>query len=104
VDAAAIPALVEQLGSFRVQLARDGEPVAEGGARNCLKSPALCLVELARAVQHHPDGGHLHTGSIISSGTLTESQFLAPEQTWTATLDGLDLPPLTLRTAGRPRG
>lgn len=104
VDAASIPALVEQLASFTVGLDRDGARVADGGARNCLKSPALCLVELASAVGRRPDGATLDAGALVSSGTLTESQLLGPGQTWTATLTGLDLPPLTVRTTGSPRG
>ena len=45
-----IPALVEQLAQFKVTLKKDGHVVAEGGGRNCLRSPALCLAELASAM------------------------------------------------------
>lgn len=91
-----IPALVEQLPKFTVKLSRDGEVVQEGSGRNVLRSPALCLGELASAMVRH--GTPLSAGDVISSGTLTESQPIAPGQTWTATLDGLDLPTLTVRT------
>ena len=39
VDAAAIPALVDQLAKFTVRLSRDGEVVAEGSGRNSLAQP-----------------------------------------------------------------
>jgi hypothetical protein len=34
---------------------------------------------------------------LISSGTLTESRLIAPGEVWTATVEGLALPALTLR-------
>jgi hypothetical protein len=54
------------------------ESVAEGSGRNSLRSPALCLGELA-------------------SATLTDAPLIAPGETWTATLEGIDLGDLTLR-------
>ncbi len=50
VTAADIPALVEQLPSFKVRLSKDGDVVAEGSGKNSLRSPALCLAELASAM------------------------------------------------------
>jgi len=94
----AIPSLVEQLAAFTVRLMKDGETVAEGGGRNVLKSPALCLAELAAAVVGRPGAEPLMAGDLISTGTLSDAQFIAPGQTWTAAVDGLDLPALTLRT------
>jgi 2-oxo-3-hexenedioate decarboxylase len=91
-----IPALVEQLPKFTVKLSKNGEVVQEGSGRNVLRSPALCLSELASAMARH--GTPLSAGDVISSGTMTESQLIAPGQTWTAVLDGLDLPALTVRT------
>jgi hypothetical protein len=35
-------------------------------------------------------------GELVSSGTTTESMLISAGETWTAVLDGLDLPPLTL--------
>jgi hypothetical protein len=37
-------------------------------------------------------------GELVSSGTLTEPLRIAPGQTWTATLEGIDLSDLTLTT------
>ena len=42
-----IPSLVEQLPKFTVKLFRNGDLVGEGSGRNSLRSPALCLGELA---------------------------------------------------------
>ncbi|HYE85900.1 MAG TPA: hypothetical protein VEA16_06075 [Vicinamibacterales bacterium] len=95
VHLADIPALVEQLASFTVTLQKNGEVVAQGAGRNSLKSPALCLGELGSALlkQGAPP---LAAGEYVSSGTLTEAQAIAPGETYSATVDGLDLPALTV--------
>ena len=92
-----IPGIVEQLPRFKVRLTRNGELIEEGSGRNSLRSPALCLGELAAAIARQPGGEPLATGELVSSGTLTESQPIAPGEMWQATLEGLDLPALTLR-------
>jgi 2-oxo-3-hexenedioate decarboxylase len=43
-----------------------------------------------------PDTEPLAAGDLVSSGTLTESTPIQPGATWTASVEGLDLPPLTL--------
>jgi len=96
VDAASTPALAEALAAFKVQLLRNGEPAEQGGGRNSLRSPALCVAELATAISRRASAEPLVTGSVISSGTLTESRLIAPGDTWSATVEGLELPTLTL--------
>lgn len=98
IEAADIPTLVDQLPRFKVRLLKDGQLVEEGSGRNSLRSPALCLGELASAIARRPAAEPLAAGELVSSGTLTESQSIAPGQTWTAVVDGLELPALTLRT------
>ncbi len=97
VDAASAPALAEALAAFKLQLLRNGEPAEQGGGRNSLRSPALCVAELATAISRRAGAEPLVAGDLISSGTLTESRLIAPGDAWTATVDGLELPDLTLR-------
>jgi 2-oxo-3-hexenedioate decarboxylase len=92
-----IPALVEALSRFTVKLLKDGHLIEEGSGKNALRSPALCLGELAAAIARQPSVDPLAPGEIISSGTLTSSCSIAPGETWSAVVEGLDLPPLTLR-------
>jgi 2-oxo-3-hexenedioate decarboxylase len=92
-----IPALVDELARFKVKLLKDGDLIDEGSGRNVLRSPALCLSELASAVSRQSGAEPLAAGELISSGTLTESQPIAPGHSWMAIVEGLDLPPLTLR-------
>ena len=94
-----IPALVEALPRFTIRLERDGELVEEGSGRNSLRSPALCLGELSAALSRRAGTEPLGAGDLVSSGTLTESRPISAGETWTATVNGLDLPALTVRTA-----
>jgi 2-oxo-3-hexenedioate decarboxylase len=98
VTADTIPPLVEQLAQFKVRLSRNSELIAEGSGRNSLRSPALCLGELASAIARRTPEDPLAGGELVSSGTLTEAQLIAPGETWTATLEGIDLSDLTLTT------
>jgi 2-oxo-3-hexenedioate decarboxylase len=97
VEPDAIASLVEQLPKFKVRLFRNAELVEEGSGKNSLRSPALCLGELAAAIGRQPDTGPLAAGEIISTGTLTSPQPIAAGEEWRAEVDGLDLPALTLR-------
>jgi 2-oxo-3-hexenedioate decarboxylase len=98
IASASIPALVEQLSTFRVRLLRDGSPGAEGSGRNCLRSPAVCLGVLAASIATRTPDASLAAGELVSSGTLTEPQPIAPGETWRASVEGLPLADLTLRT------
>lgn len=95
VTAELIPSLVDQLAAFTVTLQNNGETVAQGSGKNSLKSPALCLGELSSASTKA--GEPLKAGDLVSSGTLTEAQLLTIGQTFTAVVEGLDVPPLTVR-------
>jgi 2-oxo-3-hexenedioate decarboxylase len=96
VTAASIPELVDQLPKFKVRLTKNGETVEEGSGRNSLRSPALCLAELASAMAKQDGTEPLAAGDLVSSGTLTESTPIAPGAMWSATVDGIDLPTLTV--------
>jgi 2-keto-4-pentenoate hydratase len=96
VTSANIPELVEQLAKFKVRLAKDGESVEEGSGRNSLRSPALCLVELANAMARQDGTELLAAGDLVSSGTLTESTPIQAGTTWTASVEGIDLPTVSL--------
>ena len=96
VTASSISELAEQLATFKVRLSKDGQQVAEGSGRNALRSPALCLAELASAMAKQDGTEPLAAGDLISSGTLTESTPIQPGATWTASVEGIALSTLTL--------
>ena len=97
IDGGMIPSLTEALSRFTVRLLRNGELAEEGSGRNVLRSPALCLAELASAAAGQPGAAPLSAGEVISTGTLTTSRFIAPAETWTAEVEGIDLPPLSVQ-------
>jgi 2-oxo-3-hexenedioate decarboxylase len=96
VTADAIPALVEELAAMKVRLSRNGELVEEGAGRNALRSPALCLAELAAAIAARPDAEPLRAGELVSTGTLTNAQPIATGERWEVSAGGIDLAPLSL--------
>jgi 2-keto-4-pentenoate hydratase len=93
----AISGLVDALASFRVRIAKNGEFVEEGGGRNSLRSPALCLAELSAALARQPGASPLDAGDLVSTGTLTAGHPVARGETWKVEVDGLPLSGLSLR-------
>jgi 2-keto-4-pentenoate hydratase len=83
-----ISSLAAQLPVFSLRLSKNGQVVEEGSGKNSLKSPALCLGELARGV-------YLSPGDLVSSGTLTTPTPIARGEEWTTEVAGLDLQSLT---------
>ena len=97
VHASTVAELADQLARFTLRLSRHGEVVAEGAGRNSLRSPALCLAELSAAISRRMPDEPLAPGELVSSGTLTDSQSIAAGESWTAAVEGIDLPALSLR-------
>ena len=92
-----IARLVEELPRFKVRMSKDGEFVEEGSGRNSLKSPALCLAELGAAIARRFPTEPLSAGELVSSGTLTAGHMTGKGDLWTAEVEGISLPSLTLR-------
>jgi 2-oxo-3-hexenedioate decarboxylase len=97
VTAERIPSLAEQLAAVSVRLLKNGQVVAEGGGRNVLQNPALCLGELAAGIARQ-GGEPLAAGELIATGALTDNQFITAGERWTVAMDGLDVTGLTLTT------
>ena len=93
-----IAKLVTEMSAFTVRLLRNSELVEEGAAKNALKSPVLCIGELAEALQRR-SGETLQAGDIISTGTLTTSLPITASDVWIASLNGIPPSSLTLRIA-----
>jgi 2-keto-4-pentenoate hydratase len=91
-----IERLAKELAEFTVRLLRNNELVEEGAGKNALKSPALCVGELAEALKRR-GGETLQAGDLISTGTLTTSLPIAAGDTWIASLSGIPPSSLTLR-------
>ncbi len=99
VQANIIPKLADELSRFKVRMTKNGQFVEEGSGRNSLKSPALCLAELGAAIVRRFPSEPLRAGEIISSGTLTAGHLTGKNDRWTAEVEGISLPRLTLQLA-----
>ena len=97
VSSDSISTLVEELPKFKVRMLKSRELVEEGSGKNSLKSPALCLAELGAAIARRFPDEPLSAGEIVSSGTLTAGHPTVSGDLWTAEVEGIALPPLTLR-------
>jgi 2-oxo-3-hexenedioate decarboxylase len=92
-----IPSLLEELPRFKVRMKKNKDLVEEGSGKNSLKSPALCLAELGAAVAKRFPSQPLAAGEIVSSGTLTAGHLTSKGDQWSAEVEGIALPSLTLR-------
>ncbi len=90
--------LAAALASFRLKLLKNRELVEEGSGKNSLRSPALCLAELAGAILRQPGAIPLAQGDLISTGTLTAAQPIAPGENWQARIEGLPLAGVEIQT------
>ena len=100
VTAADVPALVDALPRFTLTLSNHGRVVEEGSGKNVLRSPALCLAELASAIPRRPGAEPLVAGELVSTGSLTTATPIAAGDVWRAEVSGLALPALTLELRG----
>ena len=98
INSDSIPALVDELAQFTVDLSRDGVLVEQGSGKNVLRSPARCLGELGTAITRRSSAEPLVAGDLVSSGSLTTSTPIAAGETWSAAAAGIVLDPITVRT------
>ncbi len=88
--------LAEQLADLSVKLSKNGALAAAGRGENVYGSPLLSLMQVAKIIKGQPEAGPLAAGEVITSGTLTDAMPIAPGDEWTAEVEGLDLPGLTV--------
>jgi 2-keto-4-pentenoate hydratase len=86
---------VAALRAFAIHLSRDGAKVADGAGFDVLGSPLLALAHLVEELARQ-GGEPIHVGEIVTTGTLTPPQPIAPGETWETVLDGIELPGMSL--------
>jgi 2-keto-4-pentenoate hydratase len=91
-----IATFVDQLPQVKVRLLKGGELVDEGSGKNALRSPALCVGELASAVCRRKGAEPLAAGELVSTGTLTASHSVTSNEQWRVEVEGLELPDLAM--------
>lgn len=85
---------MQALASMSLALDLDGREVARGTADQVLGSPVLALAHLVRELGAR--GALLPADAIITTGTITDAQPLAPGQCWQTRPEGIDLPGLRI--------
>jgi 2-keto-4-pentenoate hydratase len=90
---------VEKLRHFSVQLSRDGVQQTEGRGSNVLGSPLLAFAHVAEVLAHQPRFTPVQGGEIVSTGTLTEALPVASGETWSTSVNGINLPGLSISIA-----
>jgi 2-keto-4-pentenoate hydratase len=88
-----------KLRSFTIALSKDGEPKATGGGANVLDSPLLAFTHLAEVLAKQSRFEQVQAGEVVTTGTLTNLLPAAPGETWGTTLEGIDLPGLSITFA-----
>lgn len=86
-----------RLQDFGVTLCKGGVAVETGHARNVLGGPVQALRHLVQTLAQEAAPEPLRAGELVSTGTLTDAQPVAPGQAWSARFDGIALPDLALR-------
>jgi 2-keto-4-pentenoate hydratase len=99
LDSKRIPQLADELARLKVRMLRNGQFVEEGAGRNALRSPALCLAELGRAIKKRSQAELGSGREIVSTGTLTAGHPTESGDHWTVEVEGLAVPPLRLELA-----
>jgi 2-oxo-3-hexenedioate decarboxylase len=89
----------ERLRSFTIALSKDGEQQASGGGASVLDSPLLAFAHLAELLAEQSRFAPVQAGEIVTTGTLTAPEPVAPGETWSTTLEGVDLPGLSITLA-----
>jgi 2-keto-4-pentenoate hydratase len=100
VAVAGIADCAAKLRDFTIVLAGDGGEQVAGGGASVLGSPLLAVAELVRSLADQPGAEPIQPGEIVSTGSLTAALAVAPAETWSTTITGIELPGAVLQLTG----
>jgi 2-oxo-3-hexenedioate decarboxylase len=81
---------------LQLELTLDAKPIATGVGANVLDGPLQALGHLVAGLAER--GERMPAGSVVTTGTLTDAQILAPGQHWQTRISGAPLAGLSLAT------
>jgi 2-oxo-3-hexenedioate decarboxylase len=87
---------LEMLKSFEIDLFRNGTLIDRGRAANVLDGPLSALRHFNDLLGADPGNPPLAAGEIVTTGTLTRAFPVAPGETWSTQLTGIDIGPIVL--------
>ena len=85
------------LASFEIELLCDGKVMDRGRSSDVLDGPVSTLRHLMDVLAGHDGAPPLAADEVITTGTLTRALPIAPGQTWSTRLSGIDLPSARLQ-------
>ncbi len=80
---------LKALANFEITLECNGKLVERGHSANVLGGPLSALGHLAELLAHDPINPPLSATEIVTTGTLTLAQVIAPPEYWRTTISGL---------------
>ncbi|MCY1536945.1 2-hydroxyhexa-2,4-dienoate hydratase [compost metagenome] len=86
------PGLADRLARFQIDLSCNGTLRETGCGANVLGSPLAALAHLLTALAERPADEAIQAGELVTTGTLTRAYPVHAGETWSTTLDGIDLP------------
>jgi len=89
IDAGEAMHWLGMLANFEINLECNGELVERGHSANVLGGPLSALRHLAELLTHDPVNPPLSATEIVTTGTLTLAQVVAPRDIWRTTISGL---------------
>ncbi len=92
------PTLAADLAAMRVELHRDGVCQDIGVGAAVLDGPLSALKTWIDAMPANSPFWKVQSGDVVTTGTITDAQPMAPGQTWHSLLSDARLASLTLRT------
>jgi 2-keto-4-pentenoate hydratase len=99
VAVAEIEDCAAKLRSFTITLLRNGEQQATGGGKEVLDSPLLAFAHLAEVLTCQSRFPPVQAGEVVTTGTLTDLFPATAGENWSTTLEGIDLPGMSVTLA-----
>lgn len=91
--------LAARLANIRVALSRNGDVQDRGVGANALDGPVNALMHLVEVLGRDSHNPPLKAGEMITTGTLTRAYAVAFGERWSTTIEGVDLPGLSMEIA-----
>ena len=87
---------MDKISGFTVELESNDGICRHGQAQNVLGGPLKALRFLVEELARDPTSEPLGPGELVTTGTLTEAMPVAPGQSWSTRLAGIDIDGLRL--------
>jgi 2-oxo-3-hexenedioate decarboxylase len=88
-----------KLRGFTITLVRNGERLASGGGERVLGSPLLAFAHLTEVLASQSRFPPVQAGELVTTGTLTDLFPVTAGEVWNTTLNGIDLPGMSVTFA-----